>query len=148
MINKIDALQACESTCHECTSKYEVENFKEDIVVEKGEFIMKKDMKNKKIPREKKNMKINNKVFHIIKLIYEKVIEVNNDLKLNVDEQQDDLKHLKEQCDIDDENEVQEVTAARNLMKRNKAVYVTCNQTFAMKNWLKLHIQEEHTEIC
>ena len=29
------------------------------------------------------------------KVIYEKAIEVNNDLKLNVDEQQDEIKHLK-----------------------------------------------------
>ena len=70
-------------------------------------------------------------------MIYEKVIEVNDDIKLSVDEQQYDIKHLKEQCDIDDEDEVQEVRAARNLKKRNKAVYVTCNQTCAMKNWLK-----------
>ena len=27
--------EACESTCHECTPKDEVENDKEDIVVEK-----------------------------------------------------------------------------------------------------------------
>ena len=37
---------------------------------------------------------------------------------LNVDEQQDDIKHLKEQCDIEDEDEVQEITAARNPIKR------------------------------
>ena len=47
---------------------------------------------------------------------------MNNDLKLNVDEQQDDIKHLKEQCDIDDEYEVQEITAARNPVKKNKAL--------------------------
>ena len=34
MMNKVDALKACESTCHECTSKYEVEYYKEDIVFE------------------------------------------------------------------------------------------------------------------
>ena len=32
----------------------------------------------------------------------EKANKVNNELKLNVDEQQDDIKHLKEYCDIDD----------------------------------------------
>ena len=69
-----------------------------------------------------------------MKVIYEKAIEVNNDLKLNVDEQQDDIKNFKEQCDIDDEEEVQEITSARNPMKKNKAVYVTCNPIFAMKN--------------
>ena len=35
------------------------------------------------------------KVFQSMKGIYEKAIKVNNDLKLNVDEQQDDIKHLK-----------------------------------------------------
>ena len=29
---------------------------------------------------------------------------------------------LKEQCDIDDEDEVQKITSARNHMKKNKAV--------------------------
>ena len=29
--------EACELTCNECTSKAEVENYKEDIVVEKEE---------------------------------------------------------------------------------------------------------------
>ena len=49
-MNKGNAFQACESTCHECTSK-DVENYKEDIVVEKEELFMKKDMKNKEIMR-------------------------------------------------------------------------------------------------
>ena len=39
-----------------------------------------------------------------MKVNYEKAIEVNNELKLNVDEQQDDIKYLKEQCDLDDED--------------------------------------------
>ena len=82
-----------------------------------------------------------------MKVIYEKAIEVNNDLKLNVDEQQDDIKQLTEQCDIDGEDDDQDITAARNPMKKNKAVYVTCNQTFAMKKWVEKHIQEEHTEL-
>ena len=50
-------------------------------------------------------------------------------------------------CDIYDEDEVHEITAARNPIEKNKAVYVTCNQTFAIKNGLKKHIQEEHTEL-
>ena len=37
---------------------------------------------------------------------------------LNVDEQQDDIKYLKEECDIDDEDEVQKITAARTPIKR------------------------------
>ena len=55
MMNKVDELEACESTCHIYTLKDEVENGKEDIVVENEEFIMKQDMKNKEIIREKKN---------------------------------------------------------------------------------------------
>ena len=39
--------EECESTCHECTSKYEVKNFKEGIAVEKEESTIKKDMENK-----------------------------------------------------------------------------------------------------
>ena len=51
--------EACESTCHECSAKDEVENGKEDSVVQKADQIMKKDMGNQKIMREKKkNMKI------------------------------------------------------------------------------------------
>ena len=84
-LNKVDALQSCESTCHECTSTDTLEHYKEDVVVAKEELIMKKDVKNKEIMREKKqgNKK---KVFHSMKAIYEKAIEVNNELKVNVDE--------------------------------------------------------------
>ena len=72
---------------------------------------------------------------------------MNNDIKLNVDEKQHDVKHLKEQYDKDDEDEVQEITAARNPIKKNQTVYMTCNQTFARENELKKHIQEKHTEL-
>ena len=41
-----------ESTCHECTSKDEIENYKEDIVVEKDELITRKDLENKEIMRK------------------------------------------------------------------------------------------------
>ena len=41
-----------------------------------------------------------------MKVNYEKAIEVNNELKLNVDKQQDGKTHLKEQCDIDDEDAI------------------------------------------
>ena len=61
----------------------------------------------------------------------EMAIELNNELKLNVAEQ------LQEQCDIDDEDEVQEITAARILMKKNRPVCVTCNPTFAIKKWVE-----------
>ena len=79
MMNKVEALQACESTCHESTSKDEVESYKEDIIFEKEELIMKKGMK--KGNNEEKNLNINKKVFHSMKVIYEKAIEVSNDLK-------------------------------------------------------------------
>ena len=35
-----------------------------------------------------------------MKVNYGKAIQVNNELKVNLDEQQEDIKHLKEQCDI------------------------------------------------
>ena len=46
--------EECESTCRECTSKDEVQNYKEDIVVDMEELIM-KDMENKEIMKERKN---------------------------------------------------------------------------------------------
>ena len=52
---------------------------------------------------------------------------MNNELKVNVDEQQDDIKHVKEQCDIDEDNEVQEITSAITPMKKKNPVCVTCN---------------------
>ena len=45
---------------------------------------------------------------------------VNNKLKVNVDKQQDDIKHLKEQSEIDYKDEIQEITAAITLMKKEK----------------------------
>ena len=45
---------------------------------------------------------------------------MNNEPKLNFDEQQVDIKHLKEQFDIYNEDEVQEITAAINPMKKKK----------------------------
>ena len=57
----------------------------------------------------------------------EMAIELNNELKLNVAEQ------LQEQCDIDDEDEVKKITAARIIMKKNRPVCVTFNPTFAIK---------------
>ena len=72
-----------------------------------------------------------------MKVNYGRAIEVNNDLKVNVVEQQDDIKHLKEQWDIDDDDEIQEITAAITPMKKKKPVCVPCNQTFTVENWLK-----------
>ena len=63
-------------------------------------------MENKEILR-----KIMKKSVHSMQVNYEKAIEVNNEYKLNVDEQQDNIKHLKEQCDINNKDDVQEITA-------------------------------------
>ena len=57
---------------------------------------------------------------HIIKESSEKAIKVNNELRLNVDEQQDD-KIVKVKSDIDDSDEIQEITAARTPMKKDLA---------------------------
>ena len=39
--------KACESICHECISKDEVKNSKEEIFVETEELIMEKNMQKK-----------------------------------------------------------------------------------------------------
>ena len=65
----------------------------------------------------------------------EKFKNMNNEFKVNVDEQQDDIKHLKEYCDIDE------------IEPLWKEMDVTCNQTIANKKMLKNHTQEEHTEL-
>ena len=90
--------------------------------------------------------KIKQKIFHTKKVNIEKAIEVKNKLKINVDEQHIDMKHLKEKCDIDGEDKLQQSTASRTPMKKRKPVCDTCNQTFAMKNWLKKLFQKEHTK--
>ena len=66
----------------------------------------------------------------------EKAIEVNNEFRLNVDELQNDKK-CKKKSDIDDADEVQEITAARTPMIKNKHVCVTCNKTLTLKNVCK-----------
>ena len=58
---------------------------------------------------------------------------MNIELKLNVDEQQDDIKHLEEYCDIDDIEPI----------RKEIYVCVTCDH-IAKKNWLQKHIQEKH----
>ena len=54
-MKKVDALEACESTCHECTLTDEVENYNDWLVLRKRKKIMKKDIKNRKIMRENEN---------------------------------------------------------------------------------------------
>ena len=68
-----------------------------------------------------------------MKVNYDKAIQVNNEHKVNVDDQQVDMKHLKEQCDIDDEDKFQKTTVSRTPMKKSKSVCVSCYQTFAIK---------------
>ena len=62
---------------------------------------------------------------------------MHNKLGLNVDEQQ---------SGIDDAEEVLEITAVWTpKKKKNKPVFVTCNQTLAMKNWVKkTNLEREH----
>ena len=47
---------------------------------------------------------------------------MNNKLKLNVVEQQGDIKHLKEQCNKDDKDKVQELSGARTQIKKKNCV--------------------------
>ena len=56
--------------------------------------------------------------------------KVTNELKLNVDEQHDAIKHLKEYFDIEPP-------------WKDKAVYKTCTK----KIWLENHIQEKYTKL-
>ena len=72
--------ESCEPTCHECTSKDEVQSYKEDIVVEKEKIIMKTKMDITEILREK-NTKICSPQYESEKC---KAIRVNNELKVNV----------------------------------------------------------------
>ena len=50
----------CESICHECSARDEVENYKEDSVDDKADLIIKKGMEHKEIirRRKKENLKI------------------------------------------------------------------------------------------
>ena len=47
---------------------------------------------------------------------------MNNELKLNVYEHQHDIKHLKEKCDIEEEDQDQEIRAAITPMKKDLGV--------------------------
>ena len=53
-----------------------------------------------------------------MKVNFEKFIEVNNQLKVNADEQQDDITDLREQCNNDDKDKVQEISGAGIPMKK------------------------------
>ena len=141
-------LEATASNCHECTLKDEVVNNKEALIVKKEAVISKKEKETKDM---KKTMENQRKIVQSIKLNYEKSIEENNELKTKVNEQEDIIKHLEEQCGIDTEDEVQEVevTESRNSMSNNSSGHlcVTCDQTFASNNGLEKHIEDKHTEL-
>ena len=56
-----------------------------------------------------------------------------------------DMKHFKKKCDVDDQEELQQITGARTPMKMCKPLCVICNQTFAMKNWVdKTYLERAH----
>ena len=65
----------------------DVENYKEDNVVEKDDLIKKKDSEHKEIRRKKKIWKI---LVLSMRESSEKAMEVNIEPRLNVDEQQDE----------------------------------------------------------
>ena len=66
----------------------------------------------------------------------ESAMKVNDELGLNVDKLQEDKK-CKKNLEIDDADEVQEITAARTPMKKKKHVCVTCNKRLALKMGVK-----------
>ena len=55
-------------------------------------------------------------------------------VKFKVDEQQDDITYLREQCNKHDKGKFQEISGAGTPMKKNKYVCVTCNRNFKKKN--------------
>ena len=114
--------EAQKSTCYEWTSK-EKFDYKEDIVVEMEELIMKKRIKTRKYwekkPKSKRYERYECELWNAIEGI--------NELKLYVN---DDIKDLKEQCDIDNEDEGEKITAAITPMKKIKPVCMTFNQKF------------------
>ena len=64
---------------------------------------------------------------HLKKCKSDNANKVKNEIKLNFDEQQDAIKHLKEYWYIND----------IEPPWKDKAVFVTCNQPFARKNGWK-----------
>ena len=57
---------------------------------------------------------------HTLKVNHDSAIQVINELKVNGNDQQLDMKHLKEQCDKDDEDKVfKKITVARTPMKKS-----------------------------
>ena len=52
-----------------------------------------------------------------MKVNYEKAMKVNNELKINVDEQYVDMKNVKENYNVDDEDEVKYIKGAGTTIK-------------------------------
>ena len=78
-----------------------------------------------------------------MKVNHEKSIKVNNQLKVNnVDKQQNDITDLKEHCNKDDKDKVQKISGAGTPMNKNKSVCVTCSKNYRKKSGLKNHIME------
>ena len=73
----------------------------------------------------KKKYENKQNIFHTMKVNFNLAIQVKDELKVKFNDQQVNLKHLKEQCDIDDEDEVQKTTVARTPRKR-VCLCVTC----------------------
>ena len=68
-----------------------------------------------------------------MKVNYEKIIEVNNHLKVNVDEQQNCIKDLKEEYNKDDKDKLHIISGAGTPMKKNKSVCLMSNKNLERK---------------
>ena len=82
-----------------------------------------------------------------MKIYYEKPVEVNNELKLNFDEQQDGIKNSKEQCIKMIKIQISKWQVLEFLYK-NESLCVPCDQTYAVTIWLRKHIMEGHIILC
>ena len=146
LTEKIDTLEAGASNCRECNLKDEVIRNKNAVIEKKEKEI---NAEGKRITELKKHTESQRKVVNDMKHNYEKAIEEANELRSKSEDQDDIIKHLKEQCGAeDDEEEVEEVPVARNLMNRNQSGHmcVVCNQRFVSNGGLEQHIKDKHTE--
>ena len=109
--------------------KGEFENYKEDIDVEKKDSIIKRILEKLETNDAEKYEENKTKCLYTMKVNYDMAIIVNNELNVKVDDQQVDMKHSKEQWNIDYEDKVQKTTVARTPWK-SASLCVTCYQTF------------------
>ena len=147
LVEKVDALEASGSNCRECILTKQVIRNKDALITKKEKETKAEEKKKVDIKRQFDNQ---SKVVKDMKINYEKAVEENNELRNKFDEQTDIIKHLQEQCGIDDdEDDVEEVPVQRNLMDKNKSGHLclTCNFRFTSNNGLEQHIQEKHTEL-